>query len=735
MRLPAVLIMAALALATPPEAAAVEVHLDAVSYAVTEGGTLTVTVVRGTTSGASPDGSVRLQVTGGTATPAPPGPIVMPGSDYQDGSIDVTWAPLDLATSKTVLITTIDDALGEGDETFTVSLVQASSGIPAVITAPSTASVRLRDTDPATVTGWSPTGGFLTSATATIVATFSEDVTIDQAIIGVSSDATLLGFLTDARTLTVNVGGLDDGDTVTITIPAGAVGDADVPQHFNPLITRSYTVDRTAPTATISGTTPTTTSPIVFTLAFSEGVQLATPGGMLLSTSLQATNGTITMAPLMLIGPTPVATVNVVPNGTGPVTLTVPAGLLTDLAGNPLAMTTGSVAFTDNIAPTVNATGSDSTNGTYGHGADIDLTVTFSEIVTLAGGPLIVQLNNGESVTIPPFAGQTQVHGTYHVGPAAGVAISHLDVNSMSLGIAATLQDRSGNAAVLPMLPAAPSLGTTRNIAIAHATPATYAVSTTTPAGSYGPFDGSAPINLTLTFSKPVSLYGHGVGILVNARSSVAAVLINPSPTGMTSTPATVWATTYSISPGDAASPLAVTRFVPEPMSGLTDSDGLILTTTTPFTNLSPPTEIVIDGVAPTVTSLSAIGSTTTSPVHLAVTLSEPSTDFTMSDITVSGVGGTLSNFAGSGASYTADVTPTAAGVVTLQITAGQFHDARANPSVAKSVDLTYAPAGGSGAAPASSSGSAGGCGVGSGIGALALLCGAMLLAGFRRRG
>ena len=65
----------------------------------------------------------------------------------------------------------------------------------------------------------------------------------------------------------------------------------------------------------------------------------------------------------------------------------------------------------------------------------------------------------------------------------------------------------------------------------------------------------------------------------------------------------------------------------------------------------------------------------------ISFTLSEPSTNFVASDVTVSG--GTLSNFTGSGASYTAVFTPaansTANGVIS--VASGAFTDAAGNPN------------------------------------------------------
>ena len=91
----------------------------------------------------------------------------------------------------------------------------------------------------------------------------------------------------------------------------------------------------------------------------------------------------------------------------------------------------------------------------------------------------------------------------------------------------------------------------------------------------------------------------------------------------------------------------------------------------------------LVDTTAPTIAVASSksslvVGETAT----LTFTLSEVSTNFAASDVTVSG--GTLSNFAGSGTSYTATFTPnvnsTTSGVVS--ISSGVFSDAAGNANV-----------------------------------------------------
>jgi hypothetical protein len=98
----------------------------------------------------------------------------------------------------------------------------------------------------------------------------------------------------------------------------------------------------------------------------------------------------------------------------------------------------------------------------------------------------------------------------------------------------------------------------------------------------------------------------------------------------------------------------------------------------TSFTTLR---NITVDTFAPTVsieskqTQLNAVNGTTT----LTFTLSEESTDFTASSVTVTG--GTLSNFAGSGTQYSATFTPTNAATTagSVKVAAGAFRDAAGN--------------------------------------------------------
>src|SRR5690606_6718344 len=91
---------------------------------------------------------------------------------------------------------------------------------------------------------------------------------------------------------------------------------------------------------------------------------------------------------------------------------------------------------------------------------------------------------------------------------------------------------------------------------------------------------------------------------------------------------------------------------------------------------------IIFDNLSPTVSITSTESSPTINdPIPVTIIFDEAVTGFVISDITVSN--GTLSNFSGSGTTYTVDVTPTANGTVTVDVNAGVAIDAAGNTNTA----------------------------------------------------
>ncbi|MCE9562506.1 MAG: FG-GAP-like repeat-containing protein [Planctomycetes bacterium] len=111
--------------------------------------------------------------------------------------------------------------------------------------------------------------------------------------------------------------------------------------------------------------------------------------------------------------------------------------------------------------------------GKYKAGAKIDVTVNFDQTVSLANGNLIVNLNDGATVTISPFSNAKSATGTYTV--AAGQNTQSLDSLSLSLS-GGTLRDPGGNN-VLLAIPPSHSLANSVNLTI-DTTPPTVSIGT-----------------------------------------------------------------------------------------------------------------------------------------------------------------------------------------------------------------------------------------------------------------
>ena len=104
---------------------------------------------------------------------------------------------------------------------------------------------------------------------------------------------------------------------------------------------------------------------------------------------------------------------------------------------------------------------------------------------------------------------------------------------------------------------------------------------------------------------------------------------------------------------------------------------------------LSP--SMLVDTKAPTLTissSLQTLKAGTTAVITFK--LSEASTTFTADDVAVTG--GTLSNFAGSGTTYTAKFTPTPGftGAGTATVAAGKFTDAAGNENLVAALSSRF---------------------------------------------
>lgn len=107
-------------------------------------------------------------------------------------------------------------------------------------------------------------------------------------------------------------------------------------------------------------------------------------------------------------------------------------------------------------------------------------------------------------------------------------------------------------------------------------------------------------------------------------------------------------------------------------------------------TAIDTDTVFVPDTTRPTLTQVVNGALTATAPSTVTVTFSEAVSDFDITDLIV--IGGTVSGFSGSGASYTFTLTPTVAGEVTVLVPNGAAVDASGNLSVANTSVFVAAP-------------------------------------------
>jgi hypothetical protein len=106
----------------------------------------------------------------------------------------------------------------------------------------------------------------------------------------------------------------------------------------------------------------------------------------------------------------------------------------------------------DTTSPTITSVTSSTADAAYTVGASINVTVNFSEPVTLVGGNLQVALDTGAVVSIAPFGPASSASGTYVV--AAGQNSPDLNALSPLALSAGTLRDAANNNCALAIPPA-----------------------------------------------------------------------------------------------------------------------------------------------------------------------------------------------------------------------------------------------------------------------------------------
>ncbi|NQV14682.1 hypothetical protein HQ531_04425, partial [bacterium] len=273
--------------------------------------------------------------------------------------------------------------------------------------------------------------------------------------------------------------------------------------------------------------------------------------------------------------------------------------IITDDGGNTTTGSQSANTFTiDQTAPTITAISSSTSNGTYGVGDAINVTITFDENVTLSGGNLVTTLNTTTELTENTIAGTTSVSQTYTI--AENDESTDLTVSSLALSAGTVdLIDAAGNQADIS-LPVGNNIGDVSAIVIDGIIPTLSSITSTTASGSYGV---GSPINFTFTFSEAVTLSGGNFEI--DHDASATDVIISSISSSTTATQ------TYTVTSGDASSDLTVSALSLSAGS-LQDAAGndVDLSDISGVTNIDDSKDIVIDGAAPAAFTVSTVVTT-----------------------------------------------------------------------------------------------------------------------------
>ncbi|MCT7991379.1 Ig-like domain-containing protein [Laspinema olomoucense] len=437
-----------------------------------------------------------------------------------------------------------------------------------------------------------------TSGSGTNTLTFNYIVAAGQNVVDLDATAFVLAGGTIKDTL---------GNDAALTLPAAgatsSLGGA-----------KNIAVDTVVPTVTLGATASgTVNTPFSVNTTFSETVTGFAAG------DINLTNATLSN----FTGTGTNYSFTVTPTGSGTVSVNVPAGAATDAAGNSNTAATPLTLGADVTPPTV--TLATTASGTVN--APFSVNATFSETVTGFAADDISLTN----ATLSNFTG-TGTNYSFTVTPTGSGTVS---VN-VPAG-AATDAAGNSNTAATPL-----TLG-------ADVTPPTVTLATTA-SGTV-----NAPFSVNAAFSETVT------GFALNDIIATNGTVSNFTGSG----------TTYSfiVTPTGSG-----TVSVNLPAGGATDAAGNSNTAATPLTRTA-------DTTPPSVTLASTAASTINAPFSVNAAFSETVTGFALNDIIATN--GTVSNFTGSGTTYSFIVTPTGSGTVSVNLPAGGATDAAGNSNTA----------------------------------------------------
>src|SRR5688572_9925820 len=452
---------------------------------------------------------------------------------------------------------------------------------------------------------------------------------------------------------TVTVSGMTNGGTVIASINAGVVIDAGSNPNLASTSTDNTVTYDTPPTVTINQAAgqadPTSASPILFTVTFSEAVTGFATGDVTLSGTAGATTAIVSGS-----GATYTVTVSGMTNS-GTVIASINAGVAIDAGTNPnLASTSTDNTVTYNVPvdpqPTVTINqGSTQVDPTST--SPIIFDVVFSEPVTgFATGDVTLSGTAGATTAVVSGSGATYTVTVSGMTNSVTVIASINAGDAIDAGSNPNLASTSTDNTVTYNVPVDPQPTVTINQGSTQVDPIL-----------------TSPIIFDVVFSEPVTGFATGDVTLSGTAGATTAIvsgsgaIYTVTVSGMTNGGTLI----ASINAGvaiDAGSN-------PNLASASTDNT----------VTYDTPTTVTINQAAGQADPTSA------SPVLFTVTFSEAVTGFTTGDVTLSGTAGaTTAIVSGSGATYTVTVSGmTNSGTVIASINAGVAIDAGTNPNLA----------------------------------------------------
>ncbi|GAA0558101.1 Ig-like domain-containing protein [Chitinophaga japonensis] len=351
-------------------------------------------------------------------------------------------------------------------------------------------------------------------------------------------------------------------------------------------------------------------------------------------------------------------TVLLTPSADGTVSVQVPAGVAQNIGNNDnTASNTLSLDY-DGTAPAVTSVNVPA-NGTYSSGDALTFTVNYSENVTLSGGTPSIPLTIGTATVQAAYIGGT---GSNALTFSYTIQDGDLDANGISLGTAialngATLQDAAANNASLTLA----GVGNTSAVLVDAVAPVVNSVNV--PANGY--YKEGDVLSFTVQMSENVTVNtGAGTPYL---ELTIGAAAVQAAYVSGSGTSALVFS--YTVQPGEQdLDGIALGNSII--LNGGTIQDAAGNDAVLTLNSVPATSGIFVYSVTPGVT----LSTTAVSPVNQAFTVSvvftEAVTGFTLADITATNA--TLSNLQTSdNITYTALVTPSADGAVSLNVPAG----------------------------------------------------------------